>query len=396
MDFPPSRPTVGIEWEVCLVDRESRELVPRAGELLDLMDERHPGHRVTREFMANTVELVTGIHDDVPAAVADLREQLGQLYECADIMGVDLFSAGTHPFADWGDQQMSDKASYREIIERTQYWGRQMIIFGIHMHVGVGSKEKVWPIINAVMTHYPHVLAASASSPAWEGLDTGYASNRTLLYQQLPTAGLPYQFTTWQQWEEFNRDQDRSGVISHTGSMHFDVRPSKYGTIEIRFADATMAVWEVAALSAYVHCLVVYFERAYDAGQPLPVLQPWHVAENKWRAARYGLQALIITDRETTEKEVDGELREWVDRLMPLARELHCAEELSGILRILETGGDYAQLRRAARAAGAALEPGVRTRGDAGAEEGFTQPHAWRAAVDLNVETLRASLAEGA
>ncbi|KAB3520022.1 glutamate--cysteine ligase [Corynebacterium zhongnanshanii] len=392
MDFPGSEPTVGIEWEVALVDPKTRDLVPRAAELLEKMDSDYPGHRVVREFLANTVEMVTGVHRTVPEAVDDLRQQLLQLLDAADQCGVHLFSAGTHPFAHWGDQVLSEKSSYQEIIERTQYWGRQMLIWGIHVHVGVGSKEKVWPIINAVMTHYPHVLALSASSPAWEGLDTGYASNRTLLYQQLPTAGIPYQFSSWEEWEQFNVDQDRSGVINHTGSMHFDVRPSKYGTVEIRFADATMEIWELAAIAAYIHCLVVFFERQYDAGEELPLLQPWHVAENKWRAARYGLEALIITDRETTERWVTDELKDWVTTLMPVAEELGCAAELADVLRLVDRGGDYTLQRNKARAAGAALEPSVRTRGDAGAEEGFTQPKAWVAAVDLTVESLRKSV----
>ncbi len=392
MEFPGSKPTVGIEWEVALVDPETRDLTPRAEELLQRMDEKYPGHRVTREFLANTVEMVTGVHETIPDAVADLHEQITQLMDCADEVGVQLFSAGTHPFADWGDQKLSEKASYREIIERTQYWGRQMIIWGIHVHVGVGSKDKVWPIINALMTHYPHVLAMSASSPAWEGLDTGYASNRTLLYQQLPTAGMPYQFESWEEWEQFSEDTDRSGVVNHTGSWHFDVRPSSYGTVEVRFADATMALWKLAALTAYTHCLVVHFERMYNRGEQLPSLQQWHVAENKWRAARYGLDALIITDRETTERWVKDELRDWVRTLMPLAEELGCAKELADVERIIEQGGDYELQRQAAREAGAALEPGVRTRGDAGAEEGFTQPKAWIAAVDLTVKTLRESI----
>ncbi|MCR5914811.1 glutamate--cysteine ligase [Corynebacterium sp. zg254] len=392
MDFPGSEPTVGIEWEVALVDPKTRDLVPRAAELLEKMDSDYPGHRVVREFLANTVEMVTGVHRTVPEAVDDLRQQLLQLLDAADQCGVHLFSAGTHPFAHWGDQVLSEKSSYQEIIERTQYWGRQMLIWGIHVHVGVGSKEKVWPIINSVMTHYPHVLALSASSPAWEGLDTGYASNRTLLYQQLPTAGIPYQFSSWEEWEQFIVDQDRSGVINHTGSMHFDVRPSKYGTVEIRFADATMEIWELAAIAAYIHCLVVFFERQYDAGEELPLLQPWHVAENKWRAARYGLEALIITDRETTERWVTDELKDWVTTLMPVAEELGCAAELADVLRLVDRGGDYTLQRNKARAAGAALEPSVRTRGDAGAEEGFTQPKAWIAAVDLTVESLRRSV----
>ncbi len=392
MEFPSSAPTVGIEWEVALVDPETRDLTPAAPALVDALDERFPGHRITREFLANTVEMVTGVHETIPGAVEDLREQLTQILAVADDLGVNVFSAGTHPFAHWGDQILSEKSSYQEIIQRTQYWGRQMLIWGIHVHVGVGGRDRVWPIINAVMTQYPHVLALSASSPAWEGLDTGYASNRTLLYQQLPTAGMPYQFADWDEWEAFNVDQDRSGVINHTGSMHFDVRPSKYGTVEVRFADATMEVWEVGAIAAFIHCLVVHYEREWQAGRDLPTLQHWHVAENKWRAARYGLEALIITDRDTTERWVTEDIADWLERLAPLAEELGCSAELAAVRRIMERGGDYALQRAAAREAGAALEPGVRTRGDVGAEEGFTQPDAWIAAVDLTVDSLRRSV----
>ncbi|MGO1992726.1 MAG: glutamate--cysteine ligase [Corynebacterium sp.] len=392
MEFPSSAPTVGIEWEVALVDPGTRDLVPRAPELVDALDERFPGHRVTREFLANTVEMVTGVHKTIPDAVEDLREQLTQILSVADDLGVGVFSAGTHPFAHWGDQILSEKDSYQEIIQRTQYWGRQMLIWGIHVHVGVGGRDRVWPIINAVMTQYPHVLALSASSPAWEGLDTGYASNRTLLYQQLPTAGMPYQFADWDEWEAFNEDQDRSGVINHTGSMHFDVRPSKYGTVEVRFADATMDIREVGAISAFIHCLVVHYEREWEAGRDLPSLQHWHVAENKWRAARYGLEALIITDRETTERWITEDIADWLDVLAPIAEEFGCADTLQDVRGIMERGGDYALQRAAAREAGAALEPGVRTRGDVGAEEGFTQPEAWIAAVDLTVDTLKRSV----
>lgn len=392
MEFPPSAPTVGIEWEVALVDPVSRDLVAKAPEMMAELDRRFPGHTIAREFLANTLEMVTGVHTTVPAAVEDLREQLRKILTVADDLGVQVFSAGTHPFAHWGDQELSEKQSYNEIIERTQYWGRQMLIWGIHVHVGVGGKDRVWPIINAVMTQYPHVLALSASSPAWEGLDTGYASNRTLLYQQLPTAGMPFQFADWEDWERFNVDQDRSGVINHTGSMHFDVRPSKYGTVEVRFADSTMEVREVGAIAAFIHCLIVHYEREWEAGRELPTLQYWHVAENKWRAARYGLDALIITDRDTTERLVTDDIADWLEVLAPRAEELGCVAELADVRAIIDRGGDYALQRAAARAAGAALEPGVRTRGDVGAEQGFTQPEAWIAAVDLTVEALRRGL----
>ena len=115
MDFPGSAPSVGIEWEVALVDPETRDLVPRAAELLERMDEVHPGHKVVREFLANTVEMVSSVHGTIPEAVEELRGQAKQLLECADDIGVNLFSAGTHPFAHWGDQKLSEKGSYQAV-----------------------------------------------------------------------------------------------------------------------------------------------------------------------------------------------------------------------------------------------------------------------------------------
>ena len=130
MEFPGSAPTVGIEWEVALVDPVTRDLVAKAPEIMAELDRRYPGHTITREFLANTLEMVTGVHGTIPDAVEDLRGQLSKIMTVAGEMGVNVFSAGTHPFAHWGDQVLSEKQSYNEIIERTQYWGRQMLIWG--------------------------------------------------------------------------------------------------------------------------------------------------------------------------------------------------------------------------------------------------------------------------
>ncbi|WP_408934620.1 glutamate--cysteine ligase [Corynebacterium marquesiae] len=341
------KPTLGVEWEVALVDRETRDLVPRGAELIDLATAAHPEIHLEKEFLQNTVELVTGICHTVPEAIADLNTSLKAVEEAADKLGIDVWASGGHPFTDFRENPLSDKPSYQEIIARTQYWGKQMLLWGTHVHVGISHEGRVWPIINALMTKYPHLLAISACSPGWEGLDTGYASNRTMLYQQLPTAGMPYQFRDWAEWLAYMRDQAISGVINHTGSMHFDIRPaSKWGTVEVRVSDATSNLRELSAIVALTHCLVVYYDRLIDAAEPLPTLQPWHVAENKWRGARYGMDALVITSRETDEAWVKDELAEMVDELSPIARELGCANELKLIHEIIEGGAGYERQRR--------------------------------------------------
>ncbi|NLG54068.1 MAG: glutamate--cysteine ligase [Rhodococcus sp.] len=348
--FPGSpRPTLGVEWEIALVDRKTRDLSNTAAEVFaaveELSGDKKP--RVTKELLLNTVELVTDVHPTVGEAMADLDESMALLRQAAEPTGVDLICAGTHPFAQWSTQLVTRTPDYDELIERTQWWGRQMLIWGVHMHVGVSSPRKVFPIINGLLLQYPHLLALSASSPIWAGVDTGYASNRALMFQQLPTAGLPYQFANWEQYESFIDDQMKSGVITKIGGMHWDIRPAvKWGTIEVRVCDGISTRSELAALTALVHCLIVDLDRRFERGENLPVLQPWHVKENKWRAARYGLDAEIITDPQCHERLVTDDLYDLLERLEPTARRLGCVDELASVADIPRRGASYQRQRR--------------------------------------------------
>lgn len=339
--------TLGVEWEIALIDPETRDLVPLADQVISRLEHQDLPVRVEREFLSNTVELVTGVCDTVGEAIDQLRAGLQAVQEAAADCGARAWASGSHPFAKSTEQQVSDKSHYNEILERTQYWGQQMLIWGVHIHVGVDNAERVWPVINAMMTKYPHLLALSASSPGWDGKDTGYASNRTMLYQQLPTAGIPYDFKNWDEYSAFIADQKKSGVIDHDGSMHLDIRPAeKWGTIEVRFSDAPTNLRELAAIVALTHCLLVYYDQLYDAGDTLPSLQQWHNSENKWRAARYGMDAIIITTRDTDEVLVTEDLALLLGVLAPIAESLGCAEEL-GYVRDIMAGGAAYQRQRA-------------------------------------------------
>ena len=339
-------PTLGVEWEICLVDPVTRDLVPRAAEVINEVQARHPDIHLEPEFLQNTIELVTPICANAKEAIQVLQRDLNAVKEVADEMGLKLWASGGHPFSDFRTNPLSPKHTYEEIVNRTQYWGQHMLLWGIHCHVGISHEDKVWPIINAVMTKYPHLLAISASSPGWDGIDTSYASNRTMLYQQLPTAGMPYQFQSWDEWVDFMRDQQTSGVINHTGSMHFDVRPAaKWGTVEVRISDATSNLRELAAVVALTHCLVVHYDRMLERGEQLPTLQQWHVAENKWRGARYGMDALVITSRDTDEDWIKTELQLLIDELTPVAADLDCVDELNLVREIIERGAGYERQR---------------------------------------------------
>ncbi|QGU01228.1 Carboxylate-amine ligase YbdK [Corynebacterium kalinowskii] len=362
--------TLGVEWEIALIDPETRDLVPLAEQVIADLAEQELPVRVEKEFLANTVELVTGVCATVGEAIGQLSAGLEAVEKAAAVRGARAWASGSHPFASSSDQIISDKSHYNEILERTKYWGQQMLIWGVHIHVGIDTADRVWPVINAMMTKYPHLLALSASSPGWDGKDTGYASNRTMLYQQLPTAGIPYDFKNWEEYSSFIADQKKSGVIDHDGSMHLDIRPAeKWGTIEVRFSDAPTNLRELAAIVALTHCLIVYYDSLFEAGESLPSLQQWHNTENKWRAARYGMDAIIITSRDTDEVPVTEDLELLLDVLRPFAEQLGCAAELELVREIMDGKAAYQRQR-----------------------ERFEETDDWKAVVDLacdELETLR-------
>ncbi|WP_308116758.1 glutamate--cysteine ligase [Nocardioides sp. TRM66260-LWL] len=346
------RPTLGVEWELALVDRRTRDLRNEAAHLFMRAKARMPDPgRLHKELLRNTVELVTGVCDDVPSAMDDLRGTLEAVLPAADELGLDLFGGGTHPFASWTTQQLSDGVRYEELINRTQWWGRQMLIWGVHVHVGVPERERVMPLLSALLTYHPHLQALSASSPMWSGVDTGYASNRALMFQQLPTAGLPFQFGSWAEYEHFAGDQLTTGVIDELNEIRWDIRPAAHlGTLENRVCDGVSRLDDLAALVALVHCLVVHLDEELAAGRTPTVLPPWHVQENKWRAARYGLDAIVVQDAHNAERLVTDDLAELLVRLEPVAARLGCAAELASVEQLVARGASYQRQRAVAAA----------------------------------------------
>lgn len=360
IDFAPSeRSTLGIEWEVAMVDRTTGDLVSVATEVLTALQgpdgEPHP--QITNELLLNTVELVSGVHHRVSDAVDDLQGQLAEVRAITDPLDVELMCAGSHPFGQWYDQEVTDKERYHKLIDRTQWWGRNMMIWGIHVHVGIDAADKALPIVDSLLNYYPHLQALSASSPFWGGVRTGYASNRALMFQQLPTAGLPYQFGAWANYEEYVDDLVRTGVISDHSEVRWDVRPSpKWGTVEMRACDGLSSPEEIGAVAAFIQCLVDDMSERLDAGEDLPTMQPWYVRENKWRAARYGMEAEIILNAAGDEELVTDAVRRELARLAPVAERLGCSAELGNVELILSQGASYQRQLAVAEANGGSLQ----------------------------------------
>ena len=353
-----ARSTIGIEWEIALVDRSTGDLVCIADEVLEALrgPDGSPHPHITGELLLNTVELVSGVHTTVAGAVADVYGQVDEVRAITDPRGVDLICSGSHPFGQWFDQEVTDKERYHKLIDRTQWWGRNMMIWGIHVHVGIEDRDKVIPILNGLLGYLPHLQALSASSPFWAGVETGYASNRAQMFQQLPTAGLPWILEDWASWEQYVEDMTRTGIIDDMTEVRWDIRPSaRWGTIEIRACDGVSTATELGAIAALIQCLVEWMSTEIDAGRPVPSMQPWFVRENKWRASRYGLDAEIILDSSGAERLVTDDVRRLIGVLSPTAERLGCLTELVQLNGILDAGASYQRQLRVAAANGGSL-----------------------------------------
>ncbi len=353
------RSTIGVEWELALVDQDSGDLRQVAQTVLDAVAPIGGGEHshIKQELLLNTVEVITGVCRTVDEARRDLQRSIDELRAVLEPLRVELMCAGTHPFARWTQQKVTDKERYATLIDRTQWWGRQMLIYGVHVHVGIEDRDKVLPISRAMLTHYGHFQALSASSPFWGGEDTGYASNRALMFQQLPTAGLPFQFDRWSELEHYVDDMLKTGVIDDFDEIRWDIRPSpKFGTLEMRICDGIPTMSELASIAALTHCLVEHYSRELDAGRELPTIPPWFVQENKWRAARYGMDAILILDREGSEELVTDDLARLLTRLEPVAADLGCSSELAAIAEIALVGASYQRQRAVSKTHGGRLD----------------------------------------
>lgn len=352
------RSTLGMEWELALVDRQTGDLRSVAEHILEASradvpglgdDDEHP--YVKQELLLNTIELITDVCHSVDEGVAQLRQTAQKVMKHCDPLDVDLYSQGSHPFSPPTTQPVTDKERYNELIRRTQWWGRQMVIYGVHVHVGLDDIRFAMPAVNALCNYNAHFLALSCSSPFWSGEDTGYASNRSLMFQQLPTAGQPYQFDQWSGFERAVADLEHTGVISDVTEVRWDVRAvPRLGTVEMRICDGVATLEEFGAIAAFTQCLVHDTVKHLEAGGTVTSMPPWYIKENKWRAARYGMDAIIIRNSAGDEELVTESLTRELQRLEPVAEELGCASELRYLEQMIASGAGYQRQTQVAEA----------------------------------------------
>jgi glutamate---cysteine ligase / carboxylate-amine ligase len=346
--FGRSKPfTIGIEEEYQLISAESHELVPRFDEIA----EEAADERVRQELMTSVLEAATGVHETVASAVDEVREIRRRLADAAGRRNALIASAGTHPFSRWEHQEITDTPRYQGVVEELRWVAEQVAIFGLHVHVAVPSPDTAAAVTTALRTYVPELLALSASSPYWQGHATGLCSTRSKVFETMPRSGLPPRLDSFAAFEKLVRRGVEAGFFEDYTYLWWDVRPHpNLGTVEVRAFDAQTRIESVAAIVALTRCLVAAFTEHAPAPQPRLFID-----ENKWRAARYGLDADLVDPARDTERPAREAIRELLSWSEASAGKLGCADELAEVERILERGNGADEQRRAREETGSLL-----------------------------------------
>jgi glutamate---cysteine ligase / carboxylate-amine ligase len=331
--------TLGIEEELMILDPESWELANAIEELLEESGGDGEASEIKPELHESVLEIATKPCQDTREAGAELRGLRRQVAEVAARRGLTIGSAGTHPFALWENQRISAGPRYRDLIEALRFVARQEVIFGLHVHVGIDDADKAIHVANGMRVHAGLLLALSANSPFWRGDDTGLASARMPIFRQFPRVGMPPAYKDWADFERRIGFMIDSKVMDDYTYLWYDVRPHpNFGTVEIRGMDAQTRVEHTLGLAALIQAMVKELAEHFEAGEQLGEYPFEMLDENRWIAARHGLDGELV-DLPSFERVPTKELaRRVCDRLAEHAQDLGSAAELEGIADLLEGG----------------------------------------------------------
>ncbi len=341
--------TLGVEEEYMLLDPQTWDLVQHVDSVLARVTDDEFTARVLPELMQSVIEITTPVCASAAEVEVQLRRLRRYVSELAAAEGCRFASAGTHPFSLFERQRITAKDRYRKLVDQMQYIARRELIFGMHVHVAVDDPDKAVQVSNGLILHLPELLALSASSPFWRGEPTGLASSRQMVSSALPRSGVPPRFESYEEFAELVGQLERTGCIADYTHIWWDIRPHpRLGTVELRICDAITRIEDVVAITAYYQSLVkLLSEHVESVGAPASFHRIL-TTENKWLAARHGLQAPVmdlVTGRRNRVP-IAQLIRRTVRDLEPHARELGCERELEGVAEILDRGnGAEAQLR---------------------------------------------------
>lgn len=351
--------TLGIEEEYLLVDRSSLDLVEAPPELMDACKADLEG-QVSPEYLRCQIEVGTRVCATVSEARDDLRRLRSSVSRCAAEFGLSPIAVSCHPFADWKNQLHTQADRYENLRLALGNVVRRMLICGMHVHVGIADPAARIDLLPQLSYFLPHLLALSTSSPFWQGEDTGLASYRLSVFDNLPRTGLPPNFNSWAEYERTTGTLIELGVIEDTTKIWWDLRPShRFPTLETRIMDVSPRLADTLALAALVQAIVRMLSRLRARNMRWREYDRFLIAENRWRAQRYGVEEGLIDFGDRSIKSHADLVRELQDLLAEDCEALGTVAQLDRLLEIAETGTSATRQRRAfetARAAGA--DPG--------------------------------------
>ena len=341
--------TLGVEEEYMLLDGETFDLVQHVETVLAATSGHELETRINAELMQSVVEIATPVCRTPADVEHELRTLRAYVTSVAHDRGMRVGSAGTHPFSLFERQRITARDRYRQLIDQMQYVARRELIFGLHVHVAVDDPEKAIQVVNGLLVQLPQLLALSASSPFWRGEPTGLASTRQLVFAAFPRSGPPPRFEDYAHYAEVVGQLERTGCIADYTHIWWDIRlHPRLGTVEIRICDAVTRLEDAVAITAFCQALVKLYSERHDSGEEIPSYHRVLTSENKWLAARYGLEAPVM-DLLTGSRirvPVAKLTRRTLREIEPHARELGAERELEGIQEILSRGNGAARQLR--------------------------------------------------
>ncbi len=309
--------TIGVEEEFQIIDPETLELRSHVVQLISSATARGVGDLVKQEMHQSIVETGTKICENVSELRLEMHRTRSELVLAAESTGLRVAAAGTHPFSSWIDQVISPGERYQNIVEEMGQLARSLLIFGMHIHIAMPDKQTTIDMMNMVRYFLPHLLALSTSSPFWMGRNTGLKSFRTTVFRRFPRTGIPEVFESWSEYENFINLLVKLNCIDTGKKIWWDVRPHPtYGTLEFRMFDTATRVEEAVAIAALTQAIVVKLHRLYTHNQSWRIYRRALIEENKWRAARYGIEGKLIDfgrEAEVPMRELMLELMEFID-----------------------------------------------------------------------------------
>jgi carboxylate-amine ligase len=341
--------SLGVELELQILDRETGDLAPGAVAILRACAE-DTMHGVSAELMQSMVEVKTGVCENVAEVRETLVPMLRRIRNIAGSLGYDLVMAGTHPFHRSSTSAVYPAERYERIMDRLAWLTYQRVVFGLHIHVGVPGGDQAMALSSLLVQYLPHLLALSANSPFWQGVDTGLQSSRAALYRLLPHAGVPRYFAKWRDFRTFCKVMRDCKTIKSFKDIYWDIRPRPdLGTIELRICDMPPTLGVVLGLTALTRCLVTSSLRLLEKCPQLlrgDMRRHWIAVENKWLATRYGLGGMYVRTPAGKRRQLGQDVAALITRLMPIARESGDHIFLSPLIRVDKFESGSARQRR--------------------------------------------------